>query len=659
MAKARSRFIKAFTLWGLLTLIVLSTFTPQVNAIIQGSGQIIYQEGTVVTPRNRELRNQENIFTTEASLATNTAAGSQYIIKAAPTRNELIAGTINTAGTLRIYLWSGSSWVSQWTIAVGTPTATARFAIAYQQSSGNAVVMYSRNVATTNEIAYRTWNGTSWATAINYDAVRTTAIVDYIVMKPRAGTDELGFAWIDTNRKLSANYLNGSTMGTEPSTAIANTVSVMDATSVFKTPVVDVAFEEQSGRLFVVYGDDLVNNTRYVVRSAGTSGTWGSVSTATTTTQGLLISLTSRPGTNYLALINHANWVPPGATGDYVEASVWNGSAWTTSSLLAATAVSAGENDVSVAWMTSGGTTKALFLYDKTTTSAGINYFVYDLTGNTFGASQTASNTPVSSSENDRILKIYSNPFNAAEAIVLQLSNTSLFAKKVTFNGTTFAWTSVEPSAVALETVMPTTGLTSGWMADYAYNAFVPTVGLAADVVSSVGVPVASPNATFSAVASNNTCQTATATFGDVTNQRIRVTNTTSSPAWTLSIAPAGGTIANWSATTDSYDFNDPTSAGCGDGADADSLSGQLTINPTAATLVANRTGCTTTNITKGSSAGFSEGVINAITLASGSASAQIDCIWDLYSVPLSQKIPPNRLSGSYSLPMTITLTAS
>ncbi len=100
---------------------------------------------------------------------------------------------------------------------------------------------------------------------------------------------------------------------------------------------------------------------------------------------------------------------------------------------------------------------------------------------------------------------------------------------------------------------------------------------LSVDIVNSGGTPVGSPSVPMGNVVVTIGHQTATGTFG-TSSERIRVDNGTGNPQWTLTVAAQGGSTSFWDATAADYDFNDPTS-NAGDGGDADSLGGQLTLN--------------------------------------------------------------------------------
>jgi hypothetical protein len=170
---------------------------------------------------------------------------------------------------------------------------------------------------------------------------------------------------------------------------------------------------------------------------------------------------------------------------------------------------------------------------------------------------------------------------------------------------------------------------------------------LIGDIVDGSGNPVASPSVGMSAITPGFYCQTATGTLG-VSTQKIRVNNTTSDPTWSISIAASTSSWSDGSGHTYAYNDSSGSPAGC--------ANGQLTINPAAGTLN-SQSGCTTTGISLGSSAAFTT-ILTSINLISASASAASDCYWDTTGIGLSQTIPATQHSGSYSISLTLTLTA-
>lgn len=180
---------------------------------------------------------------------------------------------------------------------------------------------------------------------------------------------------------------------------------------------------------------------------------------------------------------------------------------------------------------------------------------------------------------------------------------------------------------------------------------------LSVDIVDGAGASVAIPSVLFGGLSASASCQTSNGTFG-TTSEKIRLINGTATPGWSLGAAATLGATANWSSGPATYDFNDSSGSGCTDGADADSLAGQLTISPSTATNTPQG-GCSTTGISLGSPSGFNQGIVDSITLATASGAANTNCYWDFTDISLSQTIPSYQASGSYSIDITITSVAN
>jgi hypothetical protein len=179
-----------------------------------------------------------------------------------------------------------------------------------------------------------------------------------------------------------------------------------------------------------------------------------------------------------------------------------------------------------------------------------------------------------------------------------------------------------------------------------------------ADIVDAAGDPVTSPSFAMDAHTLAFSCESVGGTFG-TSSQRIRVTNGFTAENWSLTLAATDGATAAWSGGPSDYDFNDSSGSptGCDDGADGDSLPGQLSLDPSVGT-VSPESGCTNTDITKGSSGAFLEGTMDSLTILAGTTGTDTDCYWDLTGVDVSQQIPADQPTGSYSINMTLTLTA-
>ncbi|MBP9758342.1 hypothetical protein KBD45_01495 [Candidatus Dojkabacteria bacterium] len=198
-----------------------------------------------------------------------------------------------------------------------------------------------------------------------------------------------------------------------------------------------------------------------------------------------------------------------------------------------------------------------------------------------------------------------------------------------------------------------------------ATSSFTQTINpgtLAVDIVDASYVTVSSPSVAMSAVNVAFTCQTSTGTFGTNT-ERIYVSNPDAADnGWVVSLAGSAPTAVWDSAGTD-FDFNDPNASGCTDGAgDADSLGGQMTVDPSVGTLTVGQCtgGCTTTNVTTGTSGAFSQGTVDSITVLTGAAGSSDVGDWKLTDVAISQKIPSGQPAGSdYDISLTLSVLAS
>ena len=198
-------------------------------------------------------------------------------------------------------------------------------------------------------------------------------------------------------------------------------------------------------------------------------------------------------------------------------------------------------------------------------------------------------------------------------------------------------------------------------------NQTINAGSLSTDILNASRVAVGSPSAAFSAKTFSFDCQyggaASTASLGSDSERAYVINPNAANNGWTLTIAATSGATALWQngGSTQNYDFNDPTGVnpGCSDGADTDSKAGQLSIDPSAATINLDCMTCTSSNVTKGSATAFNQGTTDAITLLNAAAAS--DDIWRGYltGVAMSQTIPAEQPADSYSVNMTITVTAN
>ena len=646
----------------------------QANALSTevGDGILTYGQQSNIFPQWRTYNQSSNSFGSPSSTVTGEAARN-VTTKTSPIKQEAISGYVSSTNVLHVMCYNGTSWTEDWTVTVGGGGGQARFDVAYEKTTGDAMVVYSRNTPTTDEMAYRTKPGgngcgsANWSGATNIDAVRTTGTVLRIRMEASyvSTSNTIGLAWSDDANKLSAMEWTGTSWAVaEPSFSLATDLEFISAAG--DSPSFDLAMERTSGAMMIVWGlhngglDCTVgSNCMAYIRY---NGSWPGAITPlpTATTRGTMIDLSPHPTSN--ELIMAAIGFRPSTNRNVLTTAYWSGISPFTWGVSAARdtiagAATVGMKGVATGWLrsTSSITTRSIMIYiDGDAPFNSISWVVYN------GASATnqgdIANTSVPAPGAYRWMDIQMDPLKTDQFMFAYSdANSDLYAKRLTMDSAgAFTWTNADGN-IPLETGLEqTTDSPFG----FAFWRYIPSI-LSVDIVDGANNPVGAPSSSMSTVAAGNTCQTSTGTLG-ITGQRIRLTNTTAAPAWTLSVAPTGGTTTSWSSGADNYDFNDPSGspAGCGDSGDTDGLSGQLSVDPSVGSITP-KSGCTSTGISLGSTSAFNEGTTDAITLMSASSGAAMGCYWDLLGANLSQTIPPLQAPGTYSLNMTMTVVAN
>jgi len=413
-------------------------------------GRVVYSINST-TPQNRVYTSATNSFAAAAALPDQGATQSWFQQKLSPTRIENLAGYVSGT-TLYVLRWNGSAWSAEWNVNVGSNTNGRRFDIAYEQVTGDAIVTYSTNV-TTNELAYRIWNGTTWTAAQTLNSNRTTAIVRWVKMASRPSSDTVALVFEDANRDLSAFIWDGSAWGNEPAAALATDVS--SNTNAGDYEAYDLAYESQAGDLMVVWGSETTYQDAAYVTFSG--GTWGAVTELVNQTRiPAQVSLTPDPLSNRILLAYNRDAGSTNFMGD-----VWSGTAWGTFTRLdliggAPTASAANKRHFSTGWLNSGGVKYGIVAYSSTTNTTTVGHYRFeDGTGTwTLGAVWTPSGNTIAAEQWSDIKVDPDNP----DTLMLTFSdaNSDLWAKRLVLSaGPTFSWTDADGGA-ALTTTLAT-----------------------------------------------------------------------------------------------------------------------------------------------------------------------------------------------------------
>lgn len=235
---------------------------------------------------------------------------------------EIIVVTLSSDGYLDACVWDhlNKTWVVTNNIGfVGTTANSYRsFDIAYEKTSGRALIVYSRGT-TTNEIGYRIWDGVSWSSEQPLDLQYTTGVVYWIALatKPIANANEIAMIYLDANADVHGYVWTGSAW------------SLMGATTVWETSAaiateecIAVAYEQTSGRAMFIWGDSISTDNYYRIWDGSTLGATTLLDIPAQGWVSNWVTLKADPATNGIVYL-----VVDGASD--LNTAFWDGTAWT------------------------------------------------------------------------------------------------------------------------------------------------------------------------------------------------------------------------------------------------------------------------------------------------------------------------------------------
>lgn len=252
-----------------------------------------------------------------------TVGGNINFVEAemAGTRNEVVLGTLDAGGNIYAQVWNGSSWGTPTLMAnVGSANATTRsFDVAYEQSGDRAVIAYLPN-STSTDFDYRIWDGSSWSSALPITASPTTGVIKWIELtqNPVSSSNEIALILLDANVDVYGMVWTGSVWSN------MGVATVWDiSASIATKKVIDVAYEQTSGRAMFIWGDLTATDQYYRIWNGSSLTGPTLLDIAASGGVANWIELVSRPGSNELMY---------GAldAGADLNTRKWSGSAWDT-----------------------------------------------------------------------------------------------------------------------------------------------------------------------------------------------------------------------------------------------------------------------------------------------------------------------------------------
>lgn len=247
-----------------------------------------------------------------------TGVFEQLHLAASPRSDQMVLVASNESSQDVAVVWDGSAWGHGLTLDAGSGNARGDVDVAYESSSGRAMVVYAEgNGNVGDDVHYRFWNGSSWTAQASLGEPGGLTGADdtprWVVVASDPGTNRIAMGVVTEGADTWLAVWSG--------TAWANLTVASTISAVTDTPNVAVAFESQSGQALAAYGE--MGNTpgRYRTWTSGTGWTGEAVGVATSAVP-TTMTLDTEPITDQIGYA-----VLDDARGVY--AAIWDGSAWT------------------------------------------------------------------------------------------------------------------------------------------------------------------------------------------------------------------------------------------------------------------------------------------------------------------------------------------
>lgn len=195
----------------------------------------------------------------------NTGAGTiRWVrLEAKPNSDEMVLVTLDSSRDIRAQVWDGDSWGNVLQVTNNARTANYQcFDVIYEQGTGRAMVAWAES----GSVKYRIWNGISWESE---QTVHSFSNVNWVKLAADPNSNSIMLGAHASSYYIHVAVWDGSSW---PSSQLG---WVEDYTYRVDVRSVDVAFEQQTGKGIVVWGD------RSTVPKYRTwSGSWSGESSA-------------------------------------------------------------------------------------------------------------------------------------------------------------------------------------------------------------------------------------------------------------------------------------------------------------------------------------------------------------------------------------------
>ncbi len=418
-------------------------FAKEARAALQGDGISVYGKSGVAAPQYRLWNAGSQSWGPETVVggATFSVVPRYVIVKTSPVvREEAIVGTLNSNGDLIITRWNGTAWSQLGSSLIVQTNDTAVFDIAYEQTSGKAMIVTV--AAGSADPFFATWDGTTWSGWASIpQATKTTGAIRWVKLASRktSGSNEIALAYADANGDFNALVWSGSAWTEQTAVAGALSTAIENNGGATTMRAFDLAYESLSGDLLIVWGNNGTVDPRYVTRSA--AGAWSGVLTASTFTEiPSLVSVSAEPWGNRITVQTQDDTTANSNDGD---CGIWDGTAWanTVNCDITRDSQEAGDMVLGNGWVNNGTDTRALNFYSDANAGATGGDLTLDYhfwvpgTGWTVSQSFPPSPNCIAADSDDNSFVVDHNPFNNAEIMIMRQAGSGICAQKTTYAG--------------------------------------------------------------------------------------------------------------------------------------------------------------------------------------------------------------------------------
>ena len=225
-------------------------------------GMLVYYSSSTVSAEQRipAYRYWDGSAWSAAGSAVDVggAASRQNVVRMCPSavRDEAIMLNVDALADLNVSTYTPSGgWglAGELTDNVGVITQRV-FDVAYEQTSGDAVIVYRTGTGVGSELYYRTWNGTalSGATEIGTNIIN----IEWVRLEAKPSSDEMILVYSDNLGNIYSYVWNGSAFGN-----VQNILTGRASASTAQS--FDIAYAQSAGVGFVVWADTATTRPWY------------------------------------------------------------------------------------------------------------------------------------------------------------------------------------------------------------------------------------------------------------------------------------------------------------------------------------------------------------------------------------------------------------